>query len=170
MLTFSESSESAFPPWPRGGAADPRSGVPLARLTVQKVAEPLLKKGGGWWNWGAPFECFSLKSDAPCAGCGEKQSALLRGESAANGSERTTSPQSLRCCWSFLEDFRPVTKGAGLYTSSTANMYSAAVLLMLAVRTFADSMDAPTGKRRGAFAFCGVSQRAPVSLLTRVRS
>lgn len=35
------------PSWPRGGAADLHSCVPLARLSVQKVAEPLQEKKRG---------------------------------------------------------------------------------------------------------------------------
>lgn len=48
-------------------------------------------------------------------------------------------------------------------------MYSAALLLMLAVRIHADSMEGPTGKRRNEKKrkIFGFGERAPVNLLTR---
>ncbi len=56
--------------------------------------------------------------------------------------------------------------------TSSANMYSAALLLMLAVRIYADSMEGPTGKRRKkkclpVWIWRG-AQRAPVNLLVAV--
>lgn len=160
MQGFGKIVKVRSPSWPRGGAADPHSCVPLVRLTVQKVAEPLQAKkeevGGE-----ALFERFSLKWDAPCAGCGGSRQA---GSASAGGFSDDWSrahnfspvllslpplpdfPVGFSSCdktsWTFKKIF------FFFFTSSSANMYSAALLLMLAVRIYADSMEGPTGKRR----------------------
>lgn len=135
---------------PRGGAAVPHSSVPLARLTVQKierkkkkVVEPLQKRGSFWM----------LLLEIRCSLCG------LWREQAGSASA------GFRGEWSWAHNFSPVLllllllllefplgfsscdKNELDFTSST-NMYSVALLLMLAVRIYADSMEGPTGKRR----------------------
>lgn len=112
----------------------PQTRLPSVSRAVLKVAEPSVR---GWAPVrGSLLERFSLSSDAPCAGCGEQQ--------AADGAPNTTSGRSRSCCRSLSEDFLGVT---GLYFPATANMFPAALVLVLGVRVWADSMEAPSGKR-----------------------
>lgn len=176
MQGFGKIVEVRSPSWPRGGAADPHSCVPLARLTVQKVAEPLQKRkkrggGGGLflnalvWDQMLPVRAVEGADSSFCRGIQrwlEPSAQLLSSPAVA------ASAAGLSCriffLWQNELDF--------FCTSSSANMYSAALLLMLAVRIHADSMEGPTGKRRNEkkernVCLFGFGERAPVNLLTR---
>lgn len=122
----------------------PQTRIPASRLldlTVQKSSGAVTGgRGGG--GGGALFERLSWRSDAPCAGCGGSR----HGDSAMSGAERTTSLQS--CCWLLLEFSWGLRTETSWTLLLSANMYSAALLLMLAVRIYADSMEGPTGKNK----------------------
>lgn len=133
--------------------------LPPVRRAVLKVAEPLVR---GWAPVrGSLLERSSLSSDAPCAGCGEQQ--------AADGAPNTTSCRSRSCCWSLSEDFLGVT---GLYFPATANMFPAALVLVLVlgVHVWADSMEAPSGKRTEHAEFGGVTQGAHLRACSHAES
>lgn len=100
-----QSSESEIPllaTWRRRRPAFLRPTCSLDSAKSSRAVTGKKGRGGG----GSLFEGFSLRSDAPCAGCGgSRQTALLQRDSAMNGAKRTTSFQSCcRClrCWTFL--------------------------------------------------------------------
>lgn len=153
---------------PHGGAAGPHSCVPLARLTVgkkKKVVEPLEEKGGLFLNALARDQMLPVQAvEEP------SRQRFFRGEFSDERSwAHNFSPVllSLLQLLEFSVGFSSCDKEKKnvLDFTSPANMYSAALLLMLAVRIYADSMEGPTGKRRRKRY---LAQYAPVNLLTRI--
>lgn len=137
------------------------------RLQKKKYRSRSRRKGGLFLNALAPT------SDAPCAGWGGSRQA---GSASSyrriqRGAHYFFSPvPTLLLLLPLLLDFSLGFSSCDKldFTSSCQNMYSAALLLMLAVRIYADSMEGPTGKKTHLDIFGHDAQCAPVHLLVKV--